>query len=130
MFGGYARWHADLPAPSDAIPARSLLSSLDHAARAAGAAARPGPVHLNCQFREPLAPVAGSWSRACLQVGGMGEGLVARLQVVIVCTPLSIKAGVQPQRAGGRCELQKRSAGGCQLPSLPILKDSVKREGL
>lgn len=116
MFGGYARWHADLPAPSDAIPARSLLSSLDHAARAAGAAARPGPVHLNCQFREPLAPVAGSWSRACLQVGGMGEGLVARLQVVIVCTPLSIKAGVRnrEQGVGVSCKSAAQAAASCQ----------------
>lgn len=72
MFGGYTRWHADLPAPTDAVPARSLLSSVDHAVRAAAAAPRPGPVHLNCQFREPLAPVAAGWSAACLQVRERG----------------------------------------------------------
>ena len=67
MFGSYARWAADLPAPTDAVPARSLLSSLGHAVRAAAASPRPGPVHLNCQFREPLAPLQADWSRACLQ---------------------------------------------------------------
>lgn len=66
MFGGYTRWHADLPAPGDALPARTVLSAVDTAV-AAARGLPPGPVHLNCQFREPLAPVeAGAWDRACL----------------------------------------------------------------
>lgn len=75
MFASYARWHADMPPPSDSIPARSVLSTLDTAAGRAGAGSRPGPVHLNCQFREPLAPLPGDWSRKCLQVG-VGSGMV------------------------------------------------------
>ncbi|GAB4817906.1 hypothetical protein N2152v2_004952 [Parachlorella kessleri] len=67
IFGSFTRWHADLPTPTDAVPARSLLSDIDNAARAATASARPGPVHLNCSFRDPLAPVAAEWSRACLR---------------------------------------------------------------
>lgn len=66
MFGGYTRWHADLPAPADALPARTVLSAVDTAV-AAARGLPSGPVHLNCQFREPLAPVeAGAWDRACL----------------------------------------------------------------
>lgn len=66
MFGGYTRWHADLPAPVDALPARTILSAVDTAV-AAARGLPSGPVHLNCQFREPLAPVeAGAWDRACL----------------------------------------------------------------
>lgn len=50
LFGGYARWHADLPAPHDALPARLVLSAVDTAVqRATGLP--PGPVHINCQFR-------------------------------------------------------------------------------
>lgn len=51
MFGGYTRWHADLPAPVDALPARTLLSAVDTAVQYAAAGLPPGPVHLNCQFR-------------------------------------------------------------------------------
>eukprot|EP00887_Chlorella_sp_A99_P005642 scaffold1.g5642.t1 len=66
IFGNYTRWAADLPAATDQIPARSLLTTVDAAVAAAAAPAVPGPVHLNCQFREPLAPVAAPWDRACL----------------------------------------------------------------
>ena len=51
MFGGFTRWHADLPAPLDALPARTLLSAVDTAVQRAAAGLPPGPVHLNCQFR-------------------------------------------------------------------------------
>lgn len=54
LFGRFARWFADLPAPTAGLVryARSV------AARAAATAAgRPaGPVHLNVPFREPLVP--------------------------------------------------------------------------
>ena len=50
IFGGFTRWHADLPAPLDTLPARTVLSAVDTAVQhATGLPA--GPVHLNCQFR-------------------------------------------------------------------------------
>eukprot|EP00899_Mesostigma_viride_P009706 jgi/Mesvir1/18737/Mv01248-RA.1 len=58
IFGSYARWHVSVPPPDASVPARFVLSTMDQAVYRAGRAADPGPVHINCQFREPLAPVA------------------------------------------------------------------------
>ncbi|KAK9841086.1 hypothetical protein WJX84_008308 [Apatococcus fuscideae] len=66
IFGAYARWHADLPAPSDSIPARTILTTVDAAVRTA-ITGPMGPVHLNCQFREPLTPTFCPWQPSCLQ---------------------------------------------------------------
>jgi isochorismate synthase/2-succinyl-5-enolpyruvyl-6-hydroxy-3-cyclohexene-1-carboxylate synthase/2-succinyl-6-hydroxy-2,4-cyclohexadiene-1-carboxylate synthase/O-succinylbenzoate synthase len=66
IFGGYTRWAADIQPPSDTIPARTMLTTIDTAVRRA-TGERPGPVHLNCQFREPLAPVPVPWDERCLQ---------------------------------------------------------------
>ncbi len=56
MYGDYARWHFDLPCPTTEIPAEFVLTTIDQAvSRATG---NPGgPVHINCMYREPLAPV-------------------------------------------------------------------------
>jgi 2-succinyl-5-enolpyruvyl-6-hydroxy-3-cyclohexene-1-carboxylate synthase len=58
-----ARWSFDLPCPSTEIPAEFVLSTVDEAfARACGhGGAQGGAVHLNWQFREPLAPDARAW---------------------------------------------------------------------
>ncbi len=56
IFGAYTRWNVQLPEPSTAIPARSLLSTIDHAV-ASSMGEVPGPVHINAPFREPLEPV-------------------------------------------------------------------------
>lgn len=57
IFGRYVRWETTLPCPTTEIPARFLLSTADQAWQLA-THAPTGPVHLNCQFREPLAPIA------------------------------------------------------------------------
>lgn len=62
IFGGYTRWASDVCPPSEQLPGRVIVSTVDTAVRFATAAPRPGPVHLNFQFREPLAPSAASWS--------------------------------------------------------------------
>lgn len=63
IFGGYARWCHDMTAPFDGVPGRVLLSTVDTAIRhcRGGAGAAAGPVHLNMQFREPLAPTSSPW---------------------------------------------------------------------
>ena len=63
LLAGAARWTFDLPCPSTEIPAEFVLSTVDEAfARACGhAGAQAGAVHLNWQFREPLAPEARAW---------------------------------------------------------------------
>ncbi len=57
LFGKYVRWESTLPCPTTDAPARYVLTTADQAYHAA---MRPpaGPVHLNCMFREPLAPIA------------------------------------------------------------------------
>ena len=57
LYGGSARWYADLPEP--AADDRKLRSLRTTAARALASAVGvpPGPVHLNAPFRKPLEPV-------------------------------------------------------------------------
>ncbi len=54
LFSTVARWEFDLGAPTPGVdPAFVLTTAAQAVARAQGPA---GPVHLNCPFREPLAP--------------------------------------------------------------------------
>lgn len=63
LLAGAARWTVDMPCPSTEVPAEFVLSTVDEAfARACGhAGAQGGAVHVNWQFREPLAPDARAW---------------------------------------------------------------------
>ena len=51
IFQNFTLWQADLPCPDPNIPEEYIRSE---AAQAVFQALRMGPVHLNCQFREPL----------------------------------------------------------------------------
>ena len=55
LFGDYVRWYHALPCPDLRIQPAAVLTALDQAVYRA---TRPpaGPVHINCAFREPLAP--------------------------------------------------------------------------
>lgn len=55
LYGVYVRWFQDIACPSLAIQPEYLLTTIDQAAYQAQDN-NPGPVHLNCMFREPLAP--------------------------------------------------------------------------
>lgn len=61
LFGDYVRWQFDLPAPTPDVRPEAVLTTVDQAVYRAR---RPpaGPVHLNCMFREPLAPDPGGRS--------------------------------------------------------------------
>ncbi len=55
FFGGHVRWFFDMPAPDDAIDPCFVLTTIDqaiHRSKTGGGS----PVHINCMFREPLAP--------------------------------------------------------------------------
>ncbi|MCX6580862.1 MAG: 2-succinyl-5-enolpyruvyl-6-hydroxy-3-cyclohexene-1-carboxylic-acid synthase [Candidatus Aminicenantes bacterium] len=58
LYGNYVRWFVDLPAPDLQISPGMLLTTIDQAVFRAKdpMSGPPGPVHLNCMFREPLAP--------------------------------------------------------------------------
>ncbi|CAN0923899.1 Protein PHYLLO, chloroplastic [Linum grandiflorum] len=64
-FGSFVRFFFNLPVPSDDIPARMVLTTLDSAVN--WATSPPyGPVHINCPFREPLDDSPKKWVSSCL----------------------------------------------------------------
>ena len=78
IFGGYTRWAVDVPPPDPAVPVRALLTTTDAAVRfATGTPA--GPVHINCQFREPLAPNVVEWPKSLLKVAALPSSAPAQV---------------------------------------------------
>lgn len=57
LYGQYARATVELPTPGEQIAPAYLLAAVNDAYHRA-LSPIPGPVHINCMFREPLAPVA------------------------------------------------------------------------
>lgn len=55
IYGDYIRWQTNLPAPDMNIKPEVLLTTIDQAIFISKNP-MPGPVHINCMFREPLAP--------------------------------------------------------------------------
>lgn len=62
IFGKYVKWEFDLPVPDANIKPEVVLTTIDQAVFMAKSGT-PGPVHINCMFREPLAPEesGGEW---------------------------------------------------------------------
>ncbi len=57
IFGNYARCCIDLPCPTMEIPPEFVLTTVDQAVYRSKSSVA-GPVHINCMYREPLAPIA------------------------------------------------------------------------
>lgn len=55
FFGAYAEWSVSLPCPSPDVDPAVVLTSVDQAVSRCGGPSA-GAVHINCMFREPLAP--------------------------------------------------------------------------
>ncbi|XP_050372499.1 protein PHYLLO, chloroplastic isoform X2 [Argentina anserina] len=65
-FGSFVRFFFSLPAPTDQISARMVLTTLDSAVH--WATSSPcGPAHINCAFREPLENSPRKWMLSCLK---------------------------------------------------------------
>ncbi|MCC6698196.1 MAG: 2-succinyl-5-enolpyruvyl-6-hydroxy-3-cyclohexene-1-carboxylic-acid synthase [Candidatus Hydrogenedentes bacterium] len=63
LYGVYARWYCGLPCPDRAVSPVFVLTTIDQAVyRATHSPA--GPVHVNCAYREPLAPYAADLNEA------------------------------------------------------------------
>ncbi len=56
IFGKYVRFAFDMPCPTSDIPVEFVLTTIGQLVYRSNGNP-PGPVHLNCMFREPLAPV-------------------------------------------------------------------------
>ncbi|KAL5725660.1 hypothetical protein ACHQM5_008779 [Ranunculus cassubicifolius] len=65
-FGSFVRSSFSLPVPTDHIPARMVLSTIDSAIYCA-TNGPSGPVHINCAFREPLEKSEREWMLSCLK---------------------------------------------------------------
>jgi 2-succinyl-5-enolpyruvyl-6-hydroxy-3-cyclohexene-1-carboxylate synthase len=59
LFGKYARWQYALPCPDESVSLNAVLTTIDQAVFRA-VCPPAGPVHLNCQFREPFVS-ADAW---------------------------------------------------------------------
>jgi 2-succinyl-5-enolpyruvyl-6-hydroxy-3-cyclohexene-1-carboxylate synthase len=62
LYGDYVRYSVDLSCPQNDIPPSYWLDAVDQAMEQA-LASPAGPIHLNCPFREPLAPIADGIDR-------------------------------------------------------------------
>ncbi|KAF8399244.1 hypothetical protein HHK36_015109 [Tetracentron sinense] len=65
-FGSFVRFFFSLPPPTDQIPARMVLTTVDSAVYWATSVPY-GPVHINCPFREPLGDAPRKWMLSCLE---------------------------------------------------------------
>lgn len=67
IFASFVRGQLNLPCPDKHIPVESLLAKVDDVL-AKGLRSPGGPVHINCMYREPLAPVPvkKTWPRGYL----------------------------------------------------------------
>ena len=56
LFGHYVHAQMTIPCPTTSCPPEAVLTQVNALTAAAGEPGRGGPVHLNCMYREPLAP--------------------------------------------------------------------------
>ncbi|KAG0463335.1 hypothetical protein HPP92_019404 [Vanilla planifolia] len=64
-FGKFVKFFS-LPPPTDEMPARMILTTIDSAVYSASQSPC-GPVHVNCPFREPLEDSPKAWDSKCLE---------------------------------------------------------------
>jgi 2-succinyl-5-enolpyruvyl-6-hydroxy-3-cyclohexene-1-carboxylate synthase len=105
-FATWVRWQFDLPVPTDEIPARMVLTTVDQAV-AQAQRAPAGPVHLNMMFREPLAPVPRRYDT---RVAGVGLDRWRRSR-----EPFT------------RCPVSRATASGAVVREVMVLAEACRR---
>ncbi|KXZ52491.1 hypothetical protein GPECTOR_9g535 [Gonium pectorale] len=131
IFGGFTRWFFDLPPPAADVPGRTVLTTASTAYRAAVASAPPGPVHLNLQFREPLAPVPAPWQSGPF-LRGLAHWQASQLPYTAHISGAALPAagpGLSQATGGGAAgmELAAHGAGGADVAALRALLGGAKR---
>lgn len=66
LYGAFVRRFFECPPPSAELAPGFLLAAVDDVVQAASGPP-PGPAHINCLFREPLAPVHRSYPRRSIE---------------------------------------------------------------
>ncbi len=128
-----ARWSVSMPCPTAEIPAEYVLSTMDEAvARALGdAGSQGGGVHVNCAFREPLAPSEQDWSRSWLD--SIGRWTAPRNALPWRSTIAAVESVVEvsaPLVIMGRApELLRRSVAAWRGTMLADITSGLAREG-
>ena len=113
LYGSHVRWFADLPVGGDAPEAHARYAAGRAFAEASGG--RPGPVHLNFPFREPLEPRARVKTREPLKPHRSPDPR----------RPFpTTSAAVTPSTSGG-ASFQIGAPGGAHVD--PSLKSSSRR---
>lgn len=142
LFGGFVREFHDPGPPTDAPAALKAQSALGRRALAVAGAPRPGPVHLNLPFDEPLVPSpdclaaaervldAGSGPRAAAAAAPAPAAASGGLPLdpwpagpgVIVCGPGTVPAGEAAAGAGTTAAALRDCA---ERLGLPVLADPL-----
>lgn len=90
LFGPYARWYAEAPAPEAGAALLRHARALACRAVAVASASPSGPVHLNLPFREPLEPVRVAGTVAiddALARDGRAQGAYLRVESAAAAPP-------------------------------------------
>ncbi|GLC45490.1 hypothetical protein PLESTM_001741500 [Pleodorina starrii] len=130
IFGGFTRWFFDLPPPAADIPGRTVLTAASTAFRAAVASAPPGPVHLNLQFREPLAPVSAPWSPGPFMAGltaWQASQLPYTSHISAAALPGAQPSGIGGGAAAGSGSGSMYGIGGSEVAALQSLLRGARR---
>lgn len=137
IFGDYVRFYFDLPCPTKEVHPEAVLTTIDQAVfRASGEL--PGPVHLNCMFREPLTTAKGSddlteylrtvqnWQRAKLPYTQYAKGSLSLSKTQlshIAATINTIKNGIIVVGKIGGAEDQRAVLRLSEKLNWPVLPD-------
>ena len=90
IFGAYPRWAIDMPLPDDALPADTVTHAATrayHSALGTQAGLTAGPVHINCPFREPLAPTPAAWDPQCLETKSAAACMADPIESSVTLSP-------------------------------------------